>query len=160
MGIIVQSIGNVLHVTFSLGLQIILQGVEIGELDLLSQQGPDARQAQKVFRIQGFSIWRPATASNVKSQVVQQLIAQLPAHPAKFSKLLIRIAAMCCLTVGGGGPALKDFDICGDRDRFDVFRVTDTRSAPPRRQKLLVCPVVGGRELAVADRDRRRVRLK
>ena len=61
---------------------------------------------------------------------------------------------------GRRGPAMKDFDICGDRDRFDVFRVTDTRSAPPSRQKLLVCPVVGGRELAVADRDRRRDRLK
>jgi hypothetical protein len=52
---------------------------------------------------------------------------------------------------GRRGPALKDFDICGDRDRFDVFEVLIPGALSPG-QKLLNCPVVGGSCVSVADR--------
>ena len=44
---------------------------------------------------------------------------------------------------GRRGLALKDFDICGDRDRFDVFEVL-IPGAFSLVQELLDCPVVGG----------------
>ena len=43
---------------------------------------------------------------------------------------------------GRRGPALKNFDICGDRDRFDVFEVLKPGALSPD-QKLLDCPVIG-----------------
>ena len=63
---------------------------------------------------------------------------------------------MCCLTVGGAARALKDFDICGDRDRFDVFEVLIPGALRPG-QKLLNCPVIGGSCVSVADRDRKKL---
>ena len=62
---------------------------------------------------------------------------------------------MCCLTVGRRRPALKDFDVCGDRDRFDVFEVLIPGALRPG-QKLLDCPVVGGSCVGVADRNRKK----
>jgi hypothetical protein len=52
------------------------------------------------------------------------------------------------------GPALKDFDVCGHRDRLDVFEVLIPGAIRPG-QKLLDCPVVGGSCVGVADRDRK-----
>jgi hypothetical protein len=51
--------------------------------------------------------------------------------------------------------ALKDFDICGDRDRFDVFEVLIPGALHPG-QKLLNCPVVGGARVGVTDRNRKK----
>jgi hypothetical protein len=51
------------------------------------------------------------------------------------------MAAMCCLTVGGGRLALKDFDVCGNRDRFNVFEVLVTGALGPG-QELLDRPVI------------------
>ena len=47
---------------------------------------------------------------------------------------------------------MKDFDICGDRDRFDVFEVLIPGALSPR-QKLLNRPVISGSCVSVADRD-------
>jgi hypothetical protein len=63
------------------------------------------------------------------------------------------MAAMCCLTVGGAAWRCKDFDICGNRDRFDIFEVLVAGTLSPG-QELLDCPVVGGPCVRVADRDR------
>ena len=52
---------------------------------------------------------------------------------------------------GRRGPALKDFDICGDRDRFDVFEVLVTGTLTPG-EKLLNGPVLSGPAIRVADR--------
>src|SRR5690348_9196163 len=67
----------------------------------------------------------------------------------------IRIAAMCCFR-GRRGLALKDFDICGNRDRFNVFDVLISRALSPG-QKLLDCPVVGGSCVRVPDRNRKKL---
>jgi hypothetical protein len=54
---------------------------------------------------------------------------------------------------GRRGPALKDFDVRGHRDRFNVFKVLIPSALSPG-QELLDCPVVGGSCVCVADRDR------
>ena len=51
--------------------------------------------------------------------------------------------------------ALKDFDICGNRDRFNVFELLIPGALSPG-QKLLNCPVVGGSCVSVPDRDRKK----
>ena len=56
---------------------------------------------------------------------------------------------------GRRGLALEDFDICGDRDRLNVFEVLIAGALSPG-QKLLDCPVVGGSCVSVADRDRKK----
>ena len=55
---------------------------------------------------------------------------------------------------GRHGLALKDFDIRGNRDRFDVFKVLITGALSPG-QKLLDRPVIGGSGVSVPDRDRK-----
>jgi hypothetical protein len=55
---------------------------------------------------------------------------------------------------GRRGPALKDFDICGDRDWFNVFEVLVPGALSPI-QELSDCPVVGGSGVRVADWDRK-----
>ena len=50
--------------------------------------------------------------------------------------------------------ALKDFDVCGNRDRFNVFKVLVTGTLSPS-QELLDCPVVRGSCVSVPDRDRK-----
>ena len=55
---------------------------------------------------------------------------------------------------GSSGPALKDFDICGNSDRFYVFYVPISRALSPG-QELLDCPVVGGSCVGIPDRDRK-----
>ena len=52
-------------------------------------------------------------------------------------------------------PALQRFDICGDRDRLNVFEVLIPGALSPS-QELLDCPVVGGSCIGVADRDRKK----
>ena len=56
---------------------------------------------------------------------------------------------------GRRGLALKGFDICGDRDRLNVFEVLIPGALSPG-QELLDCPVVGGSCVSVADRDRKK----
>jgi hypothetical protein len=53
------------------------------------------------------------------------------------------------------GLALKDFDVCGNRDRFNVFEVLVTGTLSPS-QELLDCPVVRGSCVSVPDRDRKK----
>jgi hypothetical protein len=53
---------------------------------------------------------------------------------------------------GWRGTALKDFDICGNRDGLNVFEVLIAGAFSPV-QELLDCPVVGGSSVRVADRD-------
>jgi len=53
---------------------------------------------------------------------------------------------------GRRGGALEDFDICGNRDRFNVFEVLITGAITPRKE-LLDRPVIGGPCVRVADRD-------
>jgi hypothetical protein len=50
-------------------------------------------------------------------------------------------------------PALKDFDIRGNRDGLYVFDVLISRALSPG-QELLDCPVVGGSCVGIPDRDR------
>ena len=57
---------------------------------------------------------------------------------------------------GRRGQALKDFDICGDGDGFNVFEVLISRALGPG-QELLDCPVIGGSCVSVADRDRKKL---
>ena len=57
---------------------------------------------------------------------------------------------------GRRGLALQRLDICGDRDRFNVFEVLIPGALSPR-QKLLDRPVVGGARVSVADRDRKKL---
>jgi len=57
---------------------------------------------------------------------------------------------------GRRGPALKDFDICGDCDRFDVFELLIPGALGPG-EELLDRPVVGGSRVSVADRDRKKL---
>jgi hypothetical protein len=52
---------------------------------------------------------------------------------------------------GRRGLALKDFDICADRDRFNVFGVLITGALSPG-QELLDRPVIGCPCVRVADR--------
>jgi hypothetical protein len=54
------------------------------------------------------------------------------------------------------GLALKCFDICGDRDRLDVFEVLISSALDPG-QELLDRPVIGGARVSVADRDRKKL---
>ena len=54
------------------------------------------------------------------------------------------------------GLALKDFDIRGDRDRFNVFEVLIPGALGPG-QELLDRPVVGGSCVRVADRHRKKL---
>ena len=51
--------------------------------------------------------------------------------------------------------ALKDFDVRGDRDRFNVFKVLIPSALSPG-QELLDCPVIGSSCVRVADRDRKK----
>ena len=53
---------------------------------------------------------------------------------------------------GRRGLALEHFDICGDRDRLNVFKVLITGSFTPEK-KLLDRPVISGPGVRVADRD-------
>jgi hypothetical protein len=69
----------------------------------------------------------------------------------------IRRAAMCCLTVRRRRLALKDFDVCGNRDRSNVFEVLVTGTLSPS-QELLDCPVVRGSCVCVPDRDRKELK--
>ena len=57
---------------------------------------------------------------------------------------------------GRRGLALKDFDICGDRDRLNVFEVLITGALSPG-QELLDRPVIGGSCVSVPDRDRKKL---
>src|SRR6266446_4483169 len=57
---------------------------------------------------------------------------------------------------GWRGLALKCFDICGDRDRLDVFEVLISSALDPG-QELLDRPVIGGARVSVADRDRKKL---
>ena len=50
---------------------------------------------------------------------------------------------------------MEDSDICGNRDRFNVFEVLITGALGPG-QELLDRPVVGGSRVPVADRDRKK----
>jgi hypothetical protein len=63
---------------------------------------------------------------------------------------------MCCLTVGGAAWRCKDFDICGNRDRFNVFEVLISGALSPG-QELLDCSVVRGSCVSVTDRDRKKL---
>jgi len=54
------------------------------------------------------------------------------------------------------GLALKDFDICGNRDRLNVSEVLIPGALRPG-QKLLDCPVISGSCVSVADRDRKKL---
>ena len=54
------------------------------------------------------------------------------------------------------GLALKDFDMRGNRDRFNVFEVLVTGTLSPS-QELLDCPVVRGSCVSVPDRDRKKL---
>jgi hypothetical protein len=65
----------------------------------------------------------------------------------------IRMAANVLFDRGRRGLALKDFDICGNRDRFDIFEVLVAGTLSPG-QELLDCLVVGGPCVRVADRHR------
>jgi hypothetical protein len=56
---------------------------------------------------------------------------------------------------GRRGLALKDFDICGNRDGLNVFEVLIPGALSPG-QELLNRPVVGGSCVSVADRDRKK----
>jgi hypothetical protein len=49
---------------------------------------------------------------------------------------------------------LQRFDVCGDRDRLNVFKDLIPSALGPG-QELLNCPVVGGSRVSVADRDRK-----
>ena len=51
---------------------------------------------------------------------------------------------------------MKNFDICGNRDRFNVFEVLIPGAFTPGK-KLLDCPVVRGPCVSVADRDRKKL---
>ena len=55
---------------------------------------------------------------------------------------------------GRRGLALQRFDICGNRDRFNVFEVLIPGALHPG-QELLDRPIVGGSCVSVADRDRK-----
>jgi hypothetical protein len=55
---------------------------------------------------------------------------------------------------GRRGLALEDFDICGDRDRLNVFEVLIPSALSPR-QKLLDHPVISGPRVSIPDRDRK-----
>jgi len=57
---------------------------------------------------------------------------------------------------GWRGLSLQDFDICGNRDRFNVFEVLIPGALSPV-QELLDCPVIGGSRVRVADRDRKKL---
>ena len=57
---------------------------------------------------------------------------------------------------GRRGQALKDFDVRGDRDRFNVFKVLIPSALSPG-QELLDCSVVGGSRVSVADRNRKKL---
>ena len=50
---------------------------------------------------------------------------------------------------------MKDFDVCGNRDRFNVFEVLITGALGPG-QELLNRPVIGGAGVSVPDRDRKK----
>ena len=52
--------------------------------------------------------------------------------------------------------ALKHFNICGDRDRFNVFEVLIPSAFRPG-QELLDRAVIGGSCVSVADRDRKKL---
>jgi hypothetical protein len=56
---------------------------------------------------------------------------------------------------GRRGLTLQGFDICGDRDRLNVFEVPVPGSFTPEK-KLLDRPVIGGTRVSVADRDRKK----
>jgi hypothetical protein len=67
----------------------------------------------------------------------------------------IRMGGHVLFVSGRRGLALEDFDICGNRDRFNVFEVLIPSALRPG-QELLDCPVVGGSCVGVADRDRKK----
>jgi hypothetical protein len=58
---------------------------------------------------------------------------------------------------GSRGPALKDFDICGNRDGLYVFEVLVPGVLRPG-QELLDCPVIGSPGVGVADRNRKKLK--
>ena len=53
-------------------------------------------------------------------------------------------------------PTLQCFDICGDRDRLNVFELLISRTLG-RGQELLDRPVIGASRVSVADRDRKKL---
>ena len=57
---------------------------------------------------------------------------------------------------GRRGPALKDFDICGNCDWLNVFEVLITCALGPG-QELADRPVIGRPCVRVADRDRKKL---
>jgi hypothetical protein len=57
---------------------------------------------------------------------------------------------------GRRGLALKRLDICGDRDRFNVFEVLIPGALDPG-QELLDRPVIGCSCVRVADWDRKKL---
>jgi hypothetical protein len=59
------------------------------------------------------------------------------------------------LNRGRRGPALKDFDIYGNRDRLNVFKVLIPSALSPG-QELLDRPVISGPRVRVPDRDRKK----
>ena len=69
---------------------------------------------------------------------------------------IIRMAAMCCLTVGGAAWCCKGFDVGGHRDGLNVFELLITGALDPG-QELLDRPVICGSCVCVADRDREKL---